>query len=134
MTQVKLRTSTIQERSAGQPQKLYVAGAGRGNSQCLPICISYQEPADSNQGQQEESCRRQTRINRLLQTIDMPRCRGGRPHLPIQGCLPDPQFSQAKQLGLPSFVIAELCGRLVFTTWDPWCMWPQTAVEGGTAW
>jgi len=125
---------TTQECPVDLPRRLHAAGAGRGNGQRPPICISYQEPADSNQGQQEESCRIQTRINRLLQAIDMPRCRGGRPHLPIQGCLPDPQFSQAKQLGLPSFVIAELCGRLVFTTWGPWCMWPQTAVEGGAAW
>ena len=131
--------SATQECPADQPRRLHAAGAGRGNGQRPPICISYQEPADSNQGQQEESCRIQTRINRLLQAIDMPRCRVGSPVWEEKGCLPQPQLSQAQQLGQPSFVIAELCSRIVFTTWGdiyeaPRRMWLQAAVEGGAAW
>jgi len=135
--------STTQECSADQPRKLHTAGAGRGNGQRPPICVSYPQPGDSNQGQQEESCRRRARIDRLLQAIDMPRCRVGSPIWEEEGCLPYPQLSRAQQLGQPLFAIAELCGRLVFTTWGdiyeaPRRMRQQTAmqaaVEGGAAW
>lgn len=70
---------TTQECSADQPRRLQAAGAGRGNGQRPPICVSYPQPGDSNQGQQEESCRLRTRIDRLLQAIDMPRCWVGSP-------------------------------------------------------
>ena len=132
--------STTQECLADQPQKLHAAGAGRGNGQRPPMCISYQEPGGSNQGPQEESCRIRTRIDRLLQAIiDIPRCRVGSPVWEEEGCLPQPQLSQAQQLGQPSFVIAGLCGWLVFTTWGgiyeaPRYMWQQAAVEGGAVW
>jgi hypothetical protein len=131
--------STTQECLADQPQKLHAAGAGRGNGQRPPMCISYQEPGGSNQGQQEESYRIRTRIDHLLQAIDMPRCRVGCPVWEDEGCLPQPRLSQAQQLEQPSFVVAELCGRLIFTTQGdiyeaPRCMWLQTAVEGGAAW
>ena len=121
---------TTQECPADQPRKLYAAGTGRGT----PMCISYQEPGGGNQGQQEESCRLRTRIDRLLQAIDMPRCRVGSSVWEDEDCLLQPQFSQAQQLGQPPFAIAELCGKLVFTTWSPRCLWLQTAVEGGVAW
>jgi hypothetical protein len=125
---------TTQQCPADQPPRFHVAEAGRGNGQRPPMCVSYPQPGDSNQGQQEESCRLQTRIDCLLQAIDMPRCRVGSLGWEDEDCLPHPQLSQAKQLGQPSFVIAELCGRLVFMTWSPRRMWPQTAVEGGAAW
>src|SRR6266705_1427871 len=135
--------STTQECPADQPRKLHTAGAGGGNGQRPPICVSYPQPGDSNQGQQEESCRIRTRIDRLLQAIDVPRCRVGSPVWEKENCLPQPQLSQALQLGQPSFVIAELCGGLVFTTWGdiyeaPRRMRQQTAMQaavgGGAAW
>ena len=127
---------TTQECPVDLPRRLHAAGAGRGNGQRPPICISYQEPADSNQGQQEESCRIQTRINRLLQAIDMPCCRVGSPVWEDEDCLLQPRLSQAQQLGQSPFVIAELCGRFVFTTIyeAPRRLWQQAAVEGGVAW
>ncbi len=121
---------TTQQCLADLPPRFQAAGAGRGT----PMCISYQEPGCSNQGPQEESCRLQTRIDRLLQAIDMPRGRVGCPHLPIQSCLPYSDLFQVQQSGQPSFVIAELCSGLVFTSWSPRCMLLQTAIEGGAAW
>lgn len=108
----------------------HAAGARRGT----PMCISYQEPGGSNQGQQEESCRIQTRIDRLFQAINMPSGRGGSPHLPIQTCLPSSDLFEVQQLRLPSFVSAELCSGLIFTTWGRRCLWLQTAIEGGASW
>jgi len=124
---------------ADQPQKLHAAGAGRGNGQRPPMCISYQEPGGSNQGQQEESYRIRTRIDPLLQAIDMPRCRVGRPVWEDEGGLPHPQLSQAQQFEQLSVVAAELYCRLVFMIRGdiyeaPRCMWLQTAGEGGAAW
>jgi len=135
--------STIQEHPGAQPRILHGAGAGRGNGQRPPVCISYPQPGGSNQGQQEESCRIQTRIDRLLQAIDMPCCRVGSPVWEDEDCLLQPRLSQAQQLEQPSFAIAQLCGRLIFTTWGhiyeaPRRMRQQTAmqaaVEGGAAW
>ena len=48
MTQVKLRTSTTQERPADQLQRLHVAGAGRGNNRYPPVCIAYPQPEPRN--------------------------------------------------------------------------------------
>jgi hypothetical protein len=120
--------STTQECPVDQPRRLHAAGAGRGNGQRPPICISYPQPGGSNQGPQEESYRIRTRIDHLLQAIDMPRCRVGRPVWEDEGGLPQPQLFQA-----------QLCGRLIFMTRGdiyeaPRCMWLQTAGEGGAAW
>jgi len=130
MTQV--RTSPTPER-----QQPCTAGAGRGSRHNRrPVCIS---PYPPHRGGKPAEARLRTRIDRLLQAIDMPRCRLGSPVWEEKRCLPQPQLSQAQRLGQPSFVIAELCSRIVFTTWGdiyeaPRRMWLQAAVEGGAAW
>jgi hypothetical protein len=122
-----------QKCPADQPRRLHTAEARRGDGQCSPVRISYLQLGGCNQGQQEESCRRQVRIGRLLQAIDMPRC-----------CIDSlvwedeayPLLSQDLLLEQPSFVIDELCSRLIFTTIyeAPLCMGQQAAGEGGAAW
>lgn len=112
----------------------YAAGAGRGNNHNHPPVCTYPNPPEHDDQRQETR-----RIAQLLEALDMLRITTADPVVEEEGtgncelAIP-PQLSQVLQLGQSSFVVAELCGRLVFTTWGPRCILPQIAVEGGAAW
>ncbi len=51
------------------------AGSGRGgNNHCPPVCISYPLPGDSRHQQHQEAHRIRSRVDQLLEDLDVPRC------------------------------------------------------------
>jgi hypothetical protein len=51
------------------------AGSGQGgNGQHPPVCISYPQPGDSRHRQHQEAHRIRSRIDQLLEALDLPRC------------------------------------------------------------